>query len=137
MKKEVADKWVTALRSGEYEQAKGLLKKIDPENGDDIGYCCLGVLCELAIEDGVNVKRGGGVRHEDRFDPEDVWYSTPRYDDNDALIGTKVMGWSEMRTNDGSFDDDRGIMVSLVNYNDGGMSFNEIADIIESNWERL
>lgn len=33
-------KWVAALRSGEYRQAKNALKTAD-------GYCCLGVLCDI------------------------------------------------------------------------------------------
>jgi len=40
MDKEIRDKWVTALRSGEYVQGQGYLK-------DDGEYCCLGVLCEI------------------------------------------------------------------------------------------
>jgi len=38
MKKEYAEKWVNALRSGEYGQCKG---KLSDGNGS---YCCLGVL---------------------------------------------------------------------------------------------
>jgi hypothetical protein len=34
--------WTAALRSGEYEQTKGYLRT-------DEGYCCLGVLCEIAV----------------------------------------------------------------------------------------
>lgn len=41
MKKEIADKWVTALRSGKYKQGRFTLKKGDT-------YCCLGVLCEIS-----------------------------------------------------------------------------------------
>lgn len=41
------DKWLEALRSGEYEQTKGKLYK-SPEfvdlHGGTVGYCCLGVL---------------------------------------------------------------------------------------------
>jgi hypothetical protein len=33
-------KWVEALRSGKYEQAKGCLR-------DDDGFCCLGVLADV------------------------------------------------------------------------------------------
>lgn len=40
MKKEIADKWVEALRSGEYNQGRGYLR-VENE------YCCLGVLCEI------------------------------------------------------------------------------------------
>lgn len=34
------EKWIAALRSGEYQQAKGKLF-------DGIGYCCLGVACVI------------------------------------------------------------------------------------------
>lgn len=37
----LAKKWVKALRSGNYEQAKGKLKVADR-------FCCLGVLCEIS-----------------------------------------------------------------------------------------
>lgn len=45
MDRELRDKWVAALRSGEYEQGTGWLLKI----GDDgkKRYCCLGVLSEV------------------------------------------------------------------------------------------
>lgn len=40
MKQEVKDRWTTALRSGQYEQGQGQLKK-------DGKFCCLGVLCDV------------------------------------------------------------------------------------------
>lgn len=40
MKPEIKEKWLQALRSGDYKQSVGFLKT-------DAGYCCLGVLCEL------------------------------------------------------------------------------------------
>lgn len=46
MKAEIAEKWINALESGEYKQTKGKLQ-------DQNGYCCLGVLCDLAIQEGV------------------------------------------------------------------------------------
>ena len=48
MKKEIADKWVEALRSGEYKQAKERLQSED-------SLCCLGVLCKIAEKDGVRI----------------------------------------------------------------------------------
>jgi hypothetical protein len=42
--KELVKQWVEALRSGKYEQVKGILRK-ELENG--YGHCCLGVLCEV------------------------------------------------------------------------------------------
>ena len=40
MNAEVKEKWLNALRSGEYKQTRGNLKT-------DCGFCCLGVLCDL------------------------------------------------------------------------------------------
>ena len=44
-REEVVKRWVAALRSGEYKQTQGQLW-----SGD--GFCCLGVLCDLAAKDG-------------------------------------------------------------------------------------
>lgn len=43
MKKELRDKWVAALRSGEYIQGQETLR--DTLNNT---YCCLGVLCKVS-----------------------------------------------------------------------------------------
>lgn len=45
MKKKVYEQWVSALRSGDYNQTKGTLKGELPDGG--VGYCCLGVLAEI------------------------------------------------------------------------------------------
>jgi hypothetical protein len=44
MKPSVKKKWLEALRSGKYKQARGTLRKLA---GRDAAFCCLGVLCEL------------------------------------------------------------------------------------------
>ncbi len=44
MLRSVRDKWCAALRSGEYRQVAGVLKRVD---GDGPRYCCLGVLAEV------------------------------------------------------------------------------------------
>lgn len=50
--KENIRKWVEALRSGKYKQGTGALKTV--ENGME-WHCCLGVACEVAIKNGVNL----------------------------------------------------------------------------------
>ena len=40
MQKELKERWIAALRSGEYKQGRNYLNK-------DGGLCCLGVLCEV------------------------------------------------------------------------------------------
>jgi len=44
--KKQIQKWVLALRSGEYSQTKGTLQ-------DEQGYCCLGVACDIFIPKGL------------------------------------------------------------------------------------
>lgn len=39
-------KWVDALRSGNYEQTDGQLRKEDDEGV--VGFCCLGVACDIS-----------------------------------------------------------------------------------------
>lgn len=38
-------KWIDALRSGKYKQTTGALRR---QSDNEVGYCCLGVLCEVA-----------------------------------------------------------------------------------------
>jgi hypothetical protein len=45
MNAELKAKWVEALRSGNYSQGHGLLKRREDDN--TAKHCCLGVLCEL------------------------------------------------------------------------------------------
>lgn len=50
LKPEVKEKFLTALRSGEYEQGMGALCI---ENAGGKNHCCLGVLTDLAAKEGV------------------------------------------------------------------------------------
>jgi hypothetical protein len=47
---EVKARWISALRSGEFPQSTGSLRNTD-------GLCCLGVLCEIAEQDQVIIRR--------------------------------------------------------------------------------
>jgi hypothetical protein len=44
-------RWVDALRSGEFEQTQGQLGKVGQDGVKR--YCCLGVACEVAAQEGV------------------------------------------------------------------------------------
>ena len=116
MKKEIAVKWAEALRGGKYEQHTSALA-----NRDRTRHCCLGVLCELAIEDGVELETHSGEVHYS-FEGEAT-----------GLPGV-VMDWADMDTAIGQLP---GNYVSLDVENDTGMSFGEIADLIERHWEAL
>ena len=46
--KELKEKWITALESGEYEQGSGQLKSTNGADSDTgCKHCCLGVLAEV------------------------------------------------------------------------------------------
>jgi hypothetical protein len=50
LKPEIKTRWLEALRSGGYKQARGQLK-VASIDGDR--FCCLGVLCDLAAQEGL------------------------------------------------------------------------------------
>lgn len=50
MQEDIKTEWIDRLRSGKYLQGKGFLRQ--RELGA-VKHCCLGILCEMAIEAGV------------------------------------------------------------------------------------
>lgn len=44
---EIKDKWLEALKSGEYVQGTTFLKDASYYHIDKVTHCCLGVLCEV------------------------------------------------------------------------------------------
>ena len=122
MNPEVKAKWVAALRSGEYKQVEGALKK-------GIGFCCLGVLCDLYAKE-------RGVR---KWSPSAYWR------DGDELPCDDVCDWAGFPVTDhdddgnpqrGTFDYDPEVSINycysgLSGHNDAGRTFAEIADAIE------
>lgn len=109
MNPEVKTLWTTALRSGDYGQGRHALRSSQDK------YCCLGVLCELAVKAEVIAP---AIQHVAGF-------SDYRYDSTDGIPSTSVVKWAGI-TN--------GSMESLINMNDNdGDSFNYIADWIDRN----
>ena len=117
MNKDIAIKWVDALRSGYYEQCEGTLLEVDECVAS---HCALGVLCDLAIQRCVI--------------------------EEDAIVGQttlprEVCMWAGLERRAGPTVVYEGVSLSVVALNDGwwpksyeyhpGLSFDEIADIIE------
>lgn len=71
----IKTKWLAALRSGEYKQARGSLEEV-VEDGSC--FCCLGVLCDLAVKEGIVTRAENNLGHQIEgvyasvVDPEDV-----------------------------------------------------------------
>jgi hypothetical protein len=104
MKKAIKQKWLKALRSGEFKQAQGQLR-------DKGAYCCLGVLCKVQS---IPITRNGlGI-------PERV-KSRGKYPSGPFNYGVI---W-DLITEDKAR--------ALASLNDDGKSFPEIADYIEKN----
>jgi hypothetical protein len=67
MPKEMKQKWMDALRSGEFAQIEGVLHReeeadVDPLGGCPEGYCCLGVLGTIC---GFDKSDGYTLRHDE------------------------------------------------------------------------
>jgi hypothetical protein len=111
MNHNIKTKWVAALRSGDYKQTKGALRR--PPGADyPEGYCCLGVLCEVVKPNAPWLKDG------DRY----------------TLLGAAGVAPQSIVQQLGLTFDDQGAYNLLPHMNDGGRTFEEIADFIE---ERL
>lgn len=117
MKKDIKEKWVAALRSGEYKQGKDALMR-ETEEGQE--FCCLGVLCDLAVQSGLPVELG----QTGLYDPRAT------YDLEEGHLPRSVREWA------GLDDRDPRVRVgsstrSLSSLNDRGTSFRDIARLIE------
>jgi hypothetical protein len=118
MNKEWKEKWLTALRSGEYNQDKAFLKTKE-------GFCCLGVLADLMTEE------------------EDAWEDAVSCDSwaNRGVFRLRESGHvshmpTALQTKAGLIGaqgkDGKAILATLMGMNDHeGMSFADIADYIE------
>lgn len=112
MKKRLKRLWLKALRSGKYKQQQSALRVV--EDGSVLGYCCLGVLCEVYRHS----TRGGHWVH-----------STFIINGSESMsqLPDPVRAWAGL--------DDRnpklGRYKSAISLNDEGKPFAFIADRIE------
>jgi hypothetical protein len=111
MNHRIAKKWIDALCSGEYKQTTSTLK-------DACGFCCLGVLTDLAIKEGV-------------FSGWDD-SSVQRQRDAVEFAPGEVCEWSGLKVKNGAVFDR-----SLSSLNDTGYTFEEIAGVIQCAVEEL
>lgn len=99
----IRQRWVDALRSGDYPQGLYNLRTTR-------GFCCYGVLCELAVADGVMPAADGP-------DQEGVY----SYNGAESLLPAAVKTWASVNFG----------QLSLARRNDDGWTFSQIADAIE------
>ena len=132
-------RWVAALRSDEYKQAFSFLRHKLDANTD--GYCCLGVACDLFSKE-------TGHGSWDTSEPDLIRFvlteeGTVAYE----VLPQTVMEWLGLpETNPHvphNIYDEVGLMAdelyppdTLAEANDSGLTFAQIADIIETMYLR-
>jgi hypothetical protein len=120
MKPEVKAAWVKALRSGDYKQGRSVLRR------NDDTYCCLGVLCELAVKAGAIAP---GVLDQGAY----VYGNGPDHGDSygqsTMFLPCQVEEWSGIIDRKGHDED---VINDLIGYNDEGKDFAFIASVIEA-----
>lgn len=121
MLNENAKKWVEALRSGDYEQTTGVLRKASNQR------CCLGVACDLYAKETGEGEWVYRIGHT---------YFVTKRDQSYSLLPNDVRNWLGLFTSKGRFIDEHEFF-SLTDLNDAGASFIKIANTIESEPEGL
>lgn len=149
MKKDIAKKWVKALRSGAYKQARHALKLVG-KNGT-AQHCCLGVLCELYQKDQAKNKKklmqvkmcpANELDADLPLTKKAVVFSKS---ESGAVLPKCVQRWAGLADETGGFKTSevtyeapqRERCESLAELNDRGASFKKIADVIEDAVEYL
>ena len=137
MNEDVKKKWVEALRSGKYVQGKGALRCEESQEGPK--HCCLGVLCELAVDAGVTMRYS-------RYDEDDPFvgfgpadtdlsvvekYCAPEGFSEDFLPAV-VQKWAGLTEEDPIVEKEDGATLSYFN-DRGNYTFEQIAKVIEEN----
>ncbi len=123
--------WLRALRSGKYKQALHELKK---DNDHQVGYCCLGVACEVF---------GPGFQDstfEDNpsYPPADFEAGNEEYyehytDQWPGLVWEASEAQAEDKTKRPECEAQKHVLDNAIKMNDTGKDFFEIADYLEEN----
>lgn len=117
LNKEVIAQWTEALRSGEYLQARGTLRKVPLDPDLPTRYCCWGVLCDLyAKTDEFARWKDGGIFIAGHGHGSIGHGMPPK----------EVYAWLGLQ--ESNFDDGFELLASQ---NDEGIRFTAIADQIE------
>ena len=133
MKKDIATRWIKALRSGKYKQGNGTLCEVTTKGTK---HCCLGVLIDMYQQECKQKKKKALTvkRIHDDGDGSIVAYGSTRETD---VLPVAVKKWAGMRSRNGDLETDIYCGMDLVSMNDDGDSFKKIASVIEKKYEEL
>jgi len=119
MKPKIKEKWIKALRSGDYLQGNGALKRILNEVTT---HCCLGVLCDL------HSKEIGEKWVYDPLEPS-CHLGAHMYYTRMGVLPDEVLDWAGLKNWDSNVAIDRNNLVDLND--DEEYTFEQIAEVIE------
>lgn len=126
MNEEIKEQWIEALRSGEYKQGRTALHRVNLEDSlQPDEFCCLGVLCELAVKAGI-IEAPHISAFRDKL----------TYAGQDNYLPIEVQKWAELDNNPSivSKENLRGQPQTLAGLNDANFTFEEIAHVIEQEY---
>lgn len=121
MNEDVKELWTTALLSGKYKQGRKRLTAVKEGVTTD---CCLGVLCKIAVAQGMELE----IRSID-YDG-DLFID---YNGEGSTLPQAVRDWAGLDQSNPVVTDAEHGRNSLAEFNDNGKTFSEIAEIIERN----
>ena len=139
MNQEIKARWVAWLRANADKQTTGRLNRVTSDRDTDpVGFCCLGGLCELAVQDGVigallkeSKEHGdfGTVMTYGNASVGDYYWST-------TSLPSAVTRWAGLSSSDPEvrITSNHGEWTTnLTSVNDDEQyDFNQIADLIEA-----
>jgi hypothetical protein len=107
------ERWIKALRSGKYQQARRTLVQRDKTNGT-ASFCCLGVLCDVFSPDGWNgtkYRADGQISGRASYPPVAILREVgldavtarqlARYNDNEEWSFDEIANFLETGSNNG------------------------------------
>jgi hypothetical protein len=113
---EIRDRWVAALRLGEYRQGTEYLRR---ERAGAVVWCCLGVLCDLYVQEfGQDALE---MIHDIDLDNGPRTFTT--FNGRSGSLPVPVAGWVGIARTQES---------DLAKMDDRGDSFDVIADAVEN-----
>jgi hypothetical protein len=118
MDTKLKEKWLAALRGGDYKQGQDMLR-----SEDGSCFCCLGVLCDIIGPNEWSINKVDECDGMTYFG----WVHPNGYGHNDALFGDALLDYDFSNSIGLGVDEQR----DLAGMNDEGRTFEEIADYIE------
>lgn len=117
MNSQIKQQWLTALRSGEYSQARWNLQSTE-------GYCCLGVLCDLYSKE-------TATDWDYDVTEDDTPFHYYNFEGESSILPLSVVQWAELDSQSPIVKFSEDGHMDLANINDSGSTFTEIAELIE------